>query len=197
MNSPGQHSFVNSTLWPKCILSAYLCDGYTDCQNGRDESDCQGQDNLSGFVKHDNKRLDVKYINRWLNMSEEACATQCITSKDFTCRSFNYDKLELLCTLSEDNIGSSGMLENHDIDQSWDYFERIDKQIVCNTNCSNGKCLNEGLLCDGKNDCGDNSDERNCATQPNLSVRIVGVDGSPSHEGNWLLLKSAQLYFVM
>ena len=81
--------------------------------------------------------------------------------------------------------------------QSWDYFERIDKQIVCNTNCSNGKCLNEGLICDGKNDCGDNSDERNCATQPNLSIRIVDVGGSESHEGNWLLFKSAHIYFVV
>ena len=183
-SSPGQNSFIESELWPKCILSAYVCDGHMDCKNGRDESDCE-MDNLAGFDKQENRRLDVKYINRWLNMSEEACATQCNTAKEFTCRSFNYNKDRRLCTLSEDNIGSSGMLKNDDVDQTWDYFERMDTKIICNTNCTNGKCLTEGLMCDGKNDCGDNSDEMFCSTQPNLQVRIVDVNGNPSNEGKY------------
>ena len=169
----------------KCILSAYVCDGETDCQNGRDESDCPGQDNLINFQQFENKRLDVKYIKRWLNMSPKGCATQCLTAKDFTCRSFNYNKIDQLCTLSEDNIGSSGRLQNDNIEQSWDYFERFDEQILCDTKCGNGKCLNWGLICDGKNDCGDHSDEDSC-TQPNLLVRIVAVDGSIRNEGKYL-----------
>ena len=165
-------------------MSAYVCDGYSDCVNGRDEAECQGQDSLSSFQAWVNKRLDVKYIKRWLNMSQEACATQCLNAKDFTCRSFNYNKIKRLCTLSEDNIGSSGMLENDDVEQHWDYFERKDEQIACNSTCSNGKCLNQALICDGKNDCGDNSDEISCQSQPNLMVRIVAVDGAPSNKGS-------------
>ena len=119
-------------------------------------------------------------------MSPKGCATQCINAKDFTCRSFNYNKKKQLCTLSEDNIGSSGKLENDVINQTWDYFERIDQQRICNTTCSTGKCLDEGLICDGKDDCGDNSDETSCSTQPNVLVRIVAVDGSRSNEGKCL-----------
>ena len=165
-------------------MSDYVCDGRSDCKNGRDESDCGGPPNLDGFEKKENQRLDVKYISRWLDMSEESCATQCTKAEDFTCRSFNYNKGQRLCTLSEDNIGSSGMLANDDIDQTWNYFERIDTKIVCNTNCTNGKCLKEGLMCDGKDDCGDNSDEMFCQTQPNLQVRIVDIQGNPSNEGS-------------
>ena len=119
-------------------------------------------------------------------MSPKGCATQCINAKDFTCRSFNYNKKKQLCTLSEDNIGSSGKLENDVIDQTWDYFERIDQQILCATKCSNGKCLNEGLICDGKNDCEDNSDENSCLAQPNLLVKIVDTRGRNSNEGKCL-----------
>ena len=167
---------------PQCILSAYVCDGYSDCKNGRDENECNGQDKLSSFHTHPNKRLDVKYIKRWLNMNPEGCAAQCLNSKEFTCRSFNYNKIKQMCTLSEDNIGSSGMLESDAVEQNWDYYEAINEQLVCNRTCSNGKCLHEDLICDGKNDCGDNSDESGCS-HPNLVVRIVDANGAQSSKG--------------
>lgn len=32
--------------------------------------------------------------------------------------------------------------------------------------CKNGYCINETLVCDSENDCGDNSDEENCEVSP-------------------------------
>ena len=49
--------------------------------------------------------------------------------------------------------------------------------------CDNGKCLRTiHERCDGKNDCGDNSDEKKtCQTTPDLRIRLVG--GRSDNEG--------------
>ena len=174
-------------------MSAYVCDGSPDCKNGHDEMNCQRGDELSRFSKTENKRLDVKYVKRWLNMSPKSCATQCTRAKDFTCRSFNYHKTKQLCTLSEDNIGSSGRLINDYVDRNWNYFERSDERFICEATCSNGKCLQQPLICDGKNDCGDNSDELSCLTGPNLAVRIIDVRGRNGSEGKFSLRISLRI----
>ncbi len=111
------------------MLSVYVCDGYTDCPDGEDESSCNDQPgSILDFNKHGRSRLDVHYLARWLHTSKEACALHCIKTEDFECRSFNYHATKRLCTLNEQNIGMSGKLIT---DSQWDYYELGSKSTVC------------------------------------------------------------------
>ena len=163
----------------ECVLSAYVCDGHRDCGNGRDERDCNARE-LDKYLKRGRSRLDTPYLERWLDSTVRACAIHCKNARGFICRSFNYHAGKRLCTLAEDNVGTTGKLIE---DRQWDHYELRTEQISCNETlrCPNGKCLNPNQLCDGKDDCGDKFDEHNCRTEPNLKIRLAG--GRTPNEG--------------
>ncbi|PSN37221.1 hypothetical protein C0J52_12660 [Blattella germanica] len=81
---------------------------------------------------------------------------------------------ESVCLLSDSNVGLSGGL----IKQSgWDYYEMKSHSVVCDGRfkCDNGKCLNVSKICNGKNDCGDKSDEKNCSAEYiGYEIRLAG-----------------------
>ncbi|XP_046667977.1 uncharacterized protein LOC124359347 isoform X2 [Homalodisca vitripennis] len=164
----------------ECIPSAWVCDGQPDCKNGYDELNCTG--GLAQFQQHKTSRLIEHDKEKWLHTSAANCATRCLEASDFICRSFSHYGKDQICLLSESNIGLSGKLVANQ--SEWEYYERSSHSIDCSDKfvCGNRKCINQTSTCNGRNDCGDRSDEKNCSAA-NLGYEIRLGGSNVSHEG--------------
>lgn len=82
--------------------------------------------------------------------------------------------------MSSLNIGESGLTTS----TSEDFYEIISRKRFCGTKfkCNNGRCISKSSVCNGKNDCLDNSDEAKCLTPLEHFIKLSG--GKNAGEGN-------------
>ncbi|RXG68624.1 Low-density lipoprotein receptor 1 [Armadillidium vulgare] len=161
-----------------CILKSWICDGTNDCPNGEDEQDCK--ENIcdpgtefrcldgSGCVK-----IAVKCdgTNHCLDGSDE---TECPPRETTT----NPPVIET--TKSSSNITSKKESSQNATSDSVQKSPQddTDTTLVCDPEthylCSDGKCIPNEKLCDGKGDCRDRKDE---------SVDVCGINECKRNNG--------------
>ncbi|KAL1139366.1 hypothetical protein AAG570_006350, partial [Ranatra chinensis] len=151
-----------------------------DCPNGSDEINCTTS--LDQYSKYPNSRLIGHDVEKLFHTPLYTCAKNCNEAKDFKCRSFSFSDKFHTCILSDSNIGLSGSLASNE--SSWSYYEMTSRSLKCDHMfvCENGKCINKTSQCNGHNDCGDRSDERNCTWEDyGIELRLTG--GGKPNEG--------------
>uniref|UniRef100_A0A8C2WTY4 LDL receptor related protein 1 n=1 Tax=Cyclopterus lumpus TaxID=8103 RepID=A0A8C2WTY4_CYCLU len=164
-----------------CIPQRWKCDGDKDCPDGADESV------KAGCV-----------FNNTCSSSEFMCQNRQCIPKHFVCDHDNdcsdgSDESQECeyptCGPNEFRCANGRCL----IQSSWecdgdfdchDHSDEAPKNPHCNGPekkcndtayaCNNGNCVNETLLCDHKDDCGDGSDELNCFINECLNSKLSG-----------------------
>lgn len=116
------------------------------------------------YVRQRDRALDTRASLLLPSMSLPDCHQACLDLPD-PCRSFNYHADVNLCTLHESEASAGGIFRTQ---PGTDYYERscgnqLSQASPCSGyQCANEACINPAYACDGKDDCGDGSDENMC-----------------------------------
>ncbi|XP_065921575.1 uncharacterized protein [Magallana gigas] len=181
IDCPVDNFFCHSSSSDVCIPELFRCDGEKDCEFNEDEETCEYT--LPLYTKEKNFALTKGGEEAYENIPLELCARYCAQSTRFICRSFHYliGKREcFLSSLNRERVTSRGNYSS-----AYDYYE-LKSQIngcIDKFRCRNGHCIDQSLHCNSHDDCGDLSDEEECAGNiiPPLGIRLV--DGDNEYSG--------------
>lgn len=157
-----------------CISHSLVCDGMKDCQDGSDETHepsgpCVASKNKCNTTTHFqcdlNRCIELKYlcdgVSQCNDQSDEA---QSICGDHQSHTEVICSEHSFQCEITKRCIPIMWVCDqNYDCgpDDTSDEPEKC--QMDCEEfPCSNGLCLNFEYVCDGVDNCGDNSDEAQC-----------------------------------
>ncbi|XP_071057276.1 uncharacterized protein [Onthophagus taurus] len=147
-----------------------------------DDSNCS-KNLLNEFKKIEKSKMAIKEISKYSNTSLNFCAKKCLEENhqnnpnkksNSKCKSFNYRKNDGMCFILDTNLGETGSLF---ILPNYDYYEYKNFSMDCAEKfiCSNRKCIEKHKMCDGKFDCVDKEDEKNCDREKiGYSIQLIG-----------------------
>ncbi|XP_029941468.1 low-density lipoprotein receptor-related protein 2 [Salarias fasciatus] len=170
----------------QCVSEALRCDGYADCSDRSDEADCSRPPRCLSQLRcpHSHECLQKE----WLCDGEEDCKdgsdeTNCNTPPE-KCRSYQWqcrDSTQCIPVLWRCD-GTKDCLNGMDEDRCTP--KKCPSHLY---QCGSGECIDPKLLCNGKSNCVDSSDEgvgcgqRNCSSPsaPQCDHNCVSTPAGP------------------